>query len=126
MIMSVVSSKSLSELDQALREAAQRHKFGVLNVLDIKQTLNNKGFELGRECRVYDVCNPQAALKALTADMSVSVVLPCRISVYDNGQQLTIATVRPFDIMKATELNGLSELATEIEREVYAIMREAA
>ena len=33
MIMSVTSSKSLDELDQDLRKAVQRHKFGVLNVL---------------------------------------------------------------------------------------------
>ena len=37
MIYSVESSKSLAEMDQALREAAQRHKFGILNVLDLKK-----------------------------------------------------------------------------------------
>lgn len=82
MIYSVNSSKSLPEIDQAIREAAQRHKFGILNVLDLKQTLGNKGIDLNRECRVHDVCNPQAASKALNADMSASVVLPCRIAVF--------------------------------------------
>jgi hypothetical protein len=38
MIMSVISSKSLNELDQDFRKAVQRHKFGVLNVLDLKQS----------------------------------------------------------------------------------------
>ncbi len=126
MIFTVESSKSLAELDAGLREAAQRHRFGVLNVLDIKQTLSNKGVELGRECRVYDVCNPQAASKALAADMSVSAVLPCRISVFANADKLTLATVRPTDLMKATGLSGVEELANEIEREISAIMNEAA
>src|SRR5215469_5027713 len=81
MIMSVTSSKSLDELDQDLRKAIQRHKFGVLNMLDLKQTLGNKGIVLERECRVYDICNPQAASTALNTDMSASVVLPCRMSV---------------------------------------------
>jgi len=71
MIMSVTSSKSLDELDQDFRKAVQRHKFGVLNVLDLKQTLGNKGIVLERECRVYDICNPQAASTALNTDMSV-------------------------------------------------------
>ena len=126
MIMSVNSSKSLDELDQDFRKAIQRHKFGVLNVLDLKQTLGNKGMVLERECRVYDICNPQAASTALNTDMGVSVVLPCRVSVYHDGQTLTIATVKPTDLMKATDLNGVSESATEIEREVSTIMREAA
>ena len=75
---------------------------------------------------MYDICNPQAASTALNTDMSVSVVLPCRVSVYQDGQTLTIATVKPTDLMKATDLNGVAELATEIEREVFAMMREAA
>jgi len=125
-IVSVTSSKSLPDIDQALREATQRHKFGVLHVLDLKQTLGNKGIALRRECRVYDICNPQAASTALNTDMSLSVVLPCRISVYQDGQQLTISTVKATDLMRATGLHGVNELATEIENEVLAIMREAA
>jgi uncharacterized protein (DUF302 family) len=125
-IIFVTSSKSLDELDQDLRKAVQRHKFGVLNMLDLKQTLGNKGISLQRECRVYDICNPHAASMALNTDMSVSVVLPCRLSVYRDGQTLTIATVKPTDLMKATDLNGVTEFATEVEREVFAIMREAA
>jgi len=126
MIMSITSSKSLDELDQDFRKAVQRHKFGVLNVLDLKQTLGNKGMVLERECRVYDICNPQAASRALNTDMGVSVVLPCRVSIYQDGQTLTVATVRPTDLMRATDLNGVSELAAEIEREVVTMMREVA
>jgi len=123
--MSVTSSKSLDELNQDLRKAIQRHKFGVLNMLDLKQTLGNKGIVLERECRVYDICNPQAASTALNTDMSFSVVLPCRVSVYQDGQTLTVATVKPTDLMKAAGLNGVTEFATEVEREVFAMMREA-
>jgi uncharacterized protein (DUF302 family) len=126
MIYSVRSSKSLAELDQAIREAAQRHKFGVLNMLDLKQTLSNKGIDLGSECRIYDVCNPQAASSALGHDRSASVVLPCRISVFAEGSNLVLATVRPSDLMKATGLKGVDDLAVEIEREIFAIMEEAA
>lgn len=126
MIYSVSTSKSLAEIDQSLREAAQRHKFGVLNVLDITQALSSKGIQLGHECRVYDVCNPHAALHALSDDLSASVVLPCRISVFTDGKQATLATVRPTDLMQATGLVGIGELAMEIEREIFAIMNETA
>jgi hypothetical protein len=37
-----------------------------------------------------------------------------------------MATVKPTDLMKATELKGVSELAADIERQMLAIMREAA
>lgn len=126
MIYSVQSSKSLEQIDVSLRESAQRHKFGVLNVLDIKQTLKNKGIELGQECRIYDVCNPQAASRALNHDMSASVVLPCRISVSSGPKGVTLSTVRPMDLMRATGISGVEELANEVERDIFAIMDEAA
>ncbi len=125
MIHSVRSSKSLPEIDQAIRSAAQRHNFGVLNVLDINRTLRNKGIDMGSPCSVYDVCNPQAAFRALGHDMNASTVLPCRISVFAEGGKFVLATVRPIDLMKATGLKGVEDLAAEIEREIFAIMDEA-
>jgi uncharacterized protein (DUF302 family) len=120
------SSRSFEEIEKLLREAAARHKFGVLHVHDLRQTLQAKGIELGSECRVYDVCNPQAASKALHAEMKVSTVLPCRISIFSENQGCTIATVRPTSLLEATGLDGVASLAEEIEREVLAIIDEAA
>jgi uncharacterized protein (DUF302 family) len=120
------SSRSLDQLDSRLREAATRHKFGVLHVHDLEQTLKSKGIELGSACRVYDVCNPQAAFKALGMEMAVSTVLPCRITIFTDRQGCTIATVKPTDLLQATGLNGVEALAEEVEREVLAIIDEAA
>jgi hypothetical protein len=41
------SQQSLDQLDARLREAAARHKFGVLHVHDLEQTLKSKGIDLG-------------------------------------------------------------------------------
>lgn len=120
------SPHSIDEVEQRLRTAAQAHKFGVLNVFDIEQTLRSKGIELGKACRVIDVCNPQAASRALGHDMRASVVLPCRISIYADGNGSTLATVNPTDLMRTAGLAGVEQLAAEIEREIIAIIDEAA
>lgn len=120
------SSRSPEEVETRLREAAQRHKFGVLHVHDLKATLQSKGIELDSECRIYDVCNPQAASKALHAEMRASAVLPCRISVFTDHSGCTIVTVNPTDLLKATGLKGVDDLARDIEQEILAIIDEAA
>lgn len=120
------SSRSSEELEKRLREAAAKHKFGILHVHDLRQTLQSKGIELGSECKVYDVCNPQAAAQALHTEMRVSTVLPCRISIFSENQGCTIATVRPTSLLEATGLEGVASLAEEVEREVLAIIDEAA
>jgi uncharacterized protein (DUF302 family) len=119
------SSRSVDEVAERLRDAAARHKFGVLHVHDLKQTLESKGIELGSECKVYDVCNPQAASEALRTDLRVSTVLPCRISIFSKDGGCMIATVRPTALLEATGLDGVANLAGEVEREVLAIIDEA-
>jgi uncharacterized protein (DUF302 family) len=98
---------------------------GILHVHDLKQTLQSKGIKLDSHCRDYDVCNPQAASKALNA-MAVSTVLPCRISIFSDSQRSSIATVKPTDLLRVTGLTGVEPLAQKIEREDLAIIDGAA
>ena len=124
MIYSKQSSRSPEEVGKRLEEAAARHKFGVLHIHDLKKTLESKGIQLGSECRVYDVCNPHAATRALHTDMRVSTVLPCRISVFSTDGGCLISTVNPTTLFAATGLEGAVDLAAEVEREILAIIDE--
>jgi uncharacterized protein (DUF302 family) len=67
-----------------------------------------------------------AGHKALHAEMMVSTVLPCRISIFSENQGCTIATVRPTSLLEATGLDGVATVAEEVEREILAIIDEAA
>ena len=126
MIYQKSSKHSPLEVEQSLREAVQRHKFGILHVLDLKNTLHEKGIDLGHEVRIYDVCNPQAASQALRQDMATATVLPCRIAVFSNAGASMIATVKPTDLFVATGLRHADMLAQDVERELLAIIDEAA
>jgi uncharacterized protein (DUF302 family) len=126
MIYSKQSSRSPEDVGKRLEESTARHKFGILHVHDLKKTLESKGIQLGSECRVYDVCNPQAATKALQTDMRVSTVLPCRISVFSDDGGSLIATVKPTSLFEATGVEGSDALAAEVEREILAIIDESA
>ena len=126
MIYTKRSARTPEDIDGRLRQAAQNHKFRVLNVQDLRGTLKGKGIELGADCRVYDVCNPQAALQALQTNMGISTVLPCRISVYTDEQGTAIATLMPSAMLGATGLAGVEQLAKDVEREIVAIIDEAA
>jgi uncharacterized protein (DUF302 family) len=125
MIYSKQSSRTPEEVGKRLEESAARHKFGILHIHDLKATLESKGIQLGSECRVYDVCNPQAATKALHADMRVSTVLPCRISVFSRDGGCIISTLKPTTLFATTGLEGSESLAAEVETEILAIIDEA-
>jgi uncharacterized protein (DUF302 family) len=127
MLFEVSSRKTLGEIDTALKSAAARHQFGVLNVLDLKQTMKSKGVELEPDCMVYEVCNPQQAKRVLEANGSVSTALPCRISVHGLPGAYRISTISPTVMMKMFQSAELLEdAAREVESHVFAMITESA
>ena len=126
MLYIVESKKSLSEVARDLEQAVSRHKFGVLGVHDLKAKMAEKGVPFARECRVFEVCNPHQAKKVLEANLEISTALPCRISVYQEGEVIKLATIKPTAMIELYATPGLQEVAKEVEATLETIMMEAA
>jgi uncharacterized protein (DUF302 family) len=126
MLHVVESKKSLDQVAQDLEAAVTRHKFGVLGIHDLKATMAKKGVEFARECRIFEVCNPHQAKKVLEANLEISTALPCRISVYEEGGVVKLATIKPTAMLELYSTPGLSGVAREVEATIEAIMAEAA
>jgi uncharacterized protein (DUF302 family) len=126
MLHIVESRKPLDRVAKDLEAAVARHKFGVLGVHDLKAKMADKGVVFDRECRVYEVCNPQQAKKVLEANLEISTALPCRISVYEERGAVRLATIKPTAMLDLFAAPGLKEVAREVETALEAIMAEAA
>jgi uncharacterized protein (DUF302 family) len=126
MLLIVESKKPLEQVSEDLGEAVTRHKFGVLGVHDLKATMAKKGVTFARECRIYEVCNPQQAKKVLETNLEISTALPCRISVYEDRGTVKLATIRPTAMIELYATPGLEAVAKEVEETLEAIMAEAA
>ncbi|MDP3540976.1 MAG: DUF302 domain-containing protein, partial [Elusimicrobiota bacterium] len=106
--------------------AAQRHKFGVLGTYDLRQKMNDKGVPFERDCIVVEVCNPGQAREVLSADMTISTALPCRVSIYPENGRTKLATISPTALLEMFKQARLAPVAAEVERELFAAMSEAA
>ena len=126
MLHIVESRKSLDQVAKDLEAAVARHKFGVLGVHDLRATMAKKGVEFARECRIFEVCNPHQAKKVLEANMEISTALPCRISVYEDGAVVKLATLKPTALLDLYATPALRGVAQEVEAAVEAIMADAA
>ena len=82
MLIKIPSEKSVTQTAAALQSAVEANHFGVMQVHNLKESMNKKGVEFSRECLIFEVCQPQQAKKVLDENMSVSTALPCRISIY--------------------------------------------
>jgi len=122
----VTTEKSVQQAVTDLQQAVIDHKFGVLHIHNIKQTLNNKGIEFDRECHIFEVCNPQKAKDVLNIDMSMNMALPCRISVYQDEGQTKIGMISPKEMLGVlSDDEQLAEIATEVEEISIQMIEQA-
>lgn len=117
---------TIDEVGARLEQAAQNHKFGVLNVIDLKAKMGSKGVDFGPECRIYEICNPQRAKQVLEENLSISTALPCRIAVYQEGGKVTLSTLLPTQVLSMFETPEIADVARAVEDDIKVIMDEAA
>jgi uncharacterized protein (DUF302 family) len=125
MLYQLRTRKKLQDVARDLEAAAQKHKFGVMGVYDLRAKMQEKGVTYDRDCLIYEVCNPQQAKKVLDKHPEISTVLPCRISLYASGAEVVVATVKPTAMIAVFHAQGLDETAQEVERTLATIMEEA-
>lgn len=107
-----VTNKSVQEVIDSLKEVAPRYKYGIQHIHNVQETLKSKGIELENECQIVDICNPMVAQKFLSEDMSLSIIMPCKISVYTQDGETMIA------------MNSLVQLVDDINPDLIELAQE--
>jgi uncharacterized protein (DUF302 family) len=126
MLFTIESTLSFSEIQRRLEESAAAHKFGILTIHNLTETMRKKAVELGWECYIFEVCNPVQAKRVLDAHPAVSTALPCRISVYGREGHYTLATLLPTAMMESFGVAELAPVAADVEAVLKAMMTDAA
>jgi uncharacterized protein (DUF302 family) len=120
------TDQPLEAVCQRLPEVAQKHNFGVLGTHDLRQKIESKGVPFSRECRVFEVCNPQQAQAVLTRSIEISTALPCRIAVYVENGRTTLATIKPSALLNLFHTPEAAAVAQSVEAAMTQIMSEVA
>ncbi len=122
----VETKKSVPQAVADLEEAVKRHNFGVLHIHNLKETMKKKGVDFSNDCQILEVCNPHKAKEVLTADMSLNMALPCRISVYSEKGVTKIGMIRPKALLQfLSDSDSLMKVAEEVEQLTIKMIEEA-
>lgn len=101
--------------DQAIEKVTEELKkegFGVLTEIDVKETLKKKlDVNLGFY-KILGACNPGLAHRALQAEETIGLMLPCNVIVYINDRgETVVGVVDPVASMQAVDNPELAEVA---------------
>lgn len=109
--MSIHTSLSLDEAESAIRAALSEEGFGILTEIDVAATLQAK---LGVERKPYKIlgaCKPPLANRALKADESIGLLLPCNVVVYEDDDGTVISAIEPLTMVELSP--AIQDIADE-------------
>ena len=104
----------------AVTSALAEQGFGVLTEIDVRATMKVK---LGVDVDPYVIlgaCNPPLAHRALQADPSLGLLLPCNVTVRDTSDGVLIQAVDPRIMVSASASPDLMRVAEEAAAKLEA------
>ncbi len=107
------TNKSVEEIILKIQEVLPNYGFGLQHIHNPPEKLREKGIDFNTECKILDICSPTIANEMLNADLSLSCIMPCKIAIYDDKGQTTIA------------LNSIVQLVDDINPDLIESAQEA-
>jgi uncharacterized protein (DUF302 family) len=111
--MTVRTSASFAEASRVIRDALKAQGFGVLTEIDVQATLHEKLGEQFEQYVILGACNPPLAHRALTADRTVGLLLPCNVVVRESSDGTIVEALDPRAIAEMAGLPVVKDVADE-------------
>jgi uncharacterized protein (DUF302 family) len=103
--------------------ALGREGFGVLTVIDVKETLKKKLNADFRKYQILGACNPAFAHQALQAEDKIGTMLPCNVIVQENRPgEIEVAAIDPVASMQAIQNPRLGNIAEQVREKLKKVV----
>ncbi|NJD21782.1 MAG: DUF302 domain-containing protein [Melioribacter sp.] len=125
--MSYHNSKIVAySFDNAITKVTEELKkegFGILTEIDVKETLKKKLDVDFRNYKILGACNPPFAYKALQAEETLGVLLPCNVVVQEKeDRKIQVSFVNPMESMQAVKNPALEEVAETVSLKLKKVL----
>lgn len=115
---------SFDEVLARVTTELQKEGFGVLTEIDVAATLKKK---LGHNIppyRILGACNPAYARRALTAEPSIGLLLPCNVVVrQDDAGTVQVEFLDPGMMGQMTDNRDVGSIGIEVREKLQRVMR---
>jgi len=112
--------------DQAVERVTQelaKEGFGVLTDIDVAATLKKKLDKEVPPYRILGACNPPFAAKALDAETSIGLLMPCNVVVrQDAAGGVHVEFLDPLPLFRLVGRTEIEPLASEVRARLLRVM----
>lgn len=115
---------SMEDVKEKVRESLKAQGFGILTEIDMQKTLKEK---IGVEIEPYLIlgaCNPKIANRALSADRSIGLLLPCNVVLRQTGASVEVSIQDPEVMFSVVDVGFNSDLE-KLPPEARQLLQEA-
>jgi uncharacterized protein (DUF302 family) len=112
--MSRTINRSFDEVNAEVRAALVEQSFGIITEIDMQATLHNKINVDVEPMIILGVCNPKFAYRALQAEPSIGLLLPCNVVIRKTDAGVVVEMVNPQMMAEITEGPEMAQIADEV------------
>ena len=118
-----VASSFDAAVDKVTQEL-QKEGFGVLTDIDVAATLKKKLNQDIPPYRILGACNPPLAHRALEAEPSIGLLLPCNVVVrQDDAGKVKVEFMDPNAVLDLVNKPEVHQLASEVRQKLERVMQ---
>ena len=120
----VKTAGSFAETVAKVRDALREQGFGVLTEINVRATMREK---LGAEMEDYVIlgaCSPPLAQRALAADRSIGLLLPCNVVVRAGQGETIVEAMDPQVMTQVANEPALGDVAGEAAARLRAALAD--
>ena len=120
--MSTTVDRPFDEVLADVRGALAAQGFGIITEIDIKKTLHTKiGADVDEQV-ILGACSPNHAYRALQAEPSIGLLLPCNVVVRATDEGTVVDMVNPQMMVELTSSEEMAAVADEVNESLSAAL----
>ncbi|TAK53431.1 MAG: DUF302 domain-containing protein [Bacteroidetes bacterium] len=113
---------SYEQAVEKVTEELKKEGFGVLTTIDVRETLKKKLDVEFQKYIILGACNPSFAYQTLQAEVSIGLLLPCNVIVYEKEKQTVVAAFDPMAMTSLIDNPTVEPVAKEVRARLERVI----